>query len=379
MRNSRLTTVALSLLLAVLAAFVTAGPAASVASARPADQGAWETDPTFTLTYVGREDVSETDRYEVGASWGATFFGMAVEAMPLEPADEATRVLLDAFAAAYPSRAQADIRPGDRFEFRMPVGTFVAAQSRTIDVAREFRSFNGDHLVMYTKYDSPLEYRLVRADSPHLAEAKIRRYPTPDTYLLAQALYGKGDLEFKPDFLQIVRAMSLNLAETQLITIDTRRDHLDDLRQLTGNRDPDSSTEGGLDVYWIRPTETAQPTFRVDDGIRNSIDFSAVPRVMRVYYYKNGVVRTYQRSGDSLFLSGRQPSSSEWARAFEDYGRANLTPVLWGIGQPEEGPAAQELRDLGITVLRFNPKEEPPGNIFTSFIETLLSFIRRSG
>ena len=74
--------------------------------------------------------------------------------------------------------------------------------------------------------------------------------------------------------------------------------------------------------------------FSVDDGIRDSVDFSSVPSIMRVYYYKNGVVRTYQRVEDTVFLKGRQPKNNEWADVFAEYGLANPTPQRGSMASP---------------------------------------------
>jgi hypothetical protein len=370
---------AISLLIITLLALPTVlgvGPSTPTVHAQGTAGQEWQVNPSYGVTYLGRDAAAGTDRYQATISWGATFFAIAVETMPLMPAEEAMDVLLDAFAEAYPSRRQGDIRPGDSFEFQVPVDTLVGVQWRALPGAQEFRSFHGDRLIMYTSYDSPLEYRLLRADSPGLAEMKIRRFPTPDTLDLARAMYGMDDPAFRPDFLQLVRALRINQNGTELVTVDIRRQHLDDLRQLTGNQEPAGTSDSDLDVYWIASDSVAQPVFRVDDGIRDSINFAAVPSVMRVYYYKNGVIRAYQKVEDIAFVSDRQPKNGEWADVFAEYGRANPTPQRWGLGQPEQDSGASELRELGIQVLRFTPLEEPRGNFLMNLLDTLMEFMK---
>jgi hypothetical protein len=376
MITSRLTT---SLLIGALVAFLAIlgiGPTTPAAHAQGVAEDAWETNSFYGVTYLGRDEPTGTDRYEVAISWGATFFAIAVETMPLVPAEEAMDTLLGAFSEAYPTRRQGDIRPGDRFEFQVPVDTLVGVQWRSLRGAREFRSFHGDRLIMYTSYDSPLEYRLIRAESPGHAEMKIRRFPSPDTLDLAKAMYGMDDPDFRPDFLQLVRALRINQNGTELVTVDIRRPYLDDLRHLTGNQEPSGTSRSDLDTYWINTDEVAQPVFRVDDGIRDSINFSTVPSVMRVYYYKNGVVRTYQKVEDIAFVSDRQPRNGEWAAAFAEYGRAHPTPQRWGIGQPEQDSVASELRELGIQVLRFTPLEERRGNFLMDLLDAIMEWMK---
>jgi hypothetical protein len=377
MQRPRLT---ISLLIATLLALLTVsvlGPATPAAKAQRAVEPGWEVNDAYVLTQLGRYAATGTDRYEVTISWGATFFAIAVETMPLVPAEEAMDILLEAFGEAFPSRRQGDIRPGDRFEFQVPVDTLVGVQWRAIQGAREFRSFRGDRLIMYTAYDSPLEYRLIRTDNPGYAEMKVRRFPVPDTLDLATAMYGMDDPNFKPDFLQLVRALRINQNGTEMVTVDIRRPHLDDLRQLTGNQRPAGTSQSGLDIYWIESDEMAQPVFRADDGIRDSINFASVPTVMRVYYYKNGVVRTYQKLEDVVFVSDRQPRNAEWADAFAKYGRAHPTPQRWGIGQPEQDSVATELRELGIQVLRFTPMEERQTNFLMNLLDAIMEFMKK--
>jgi len=339
--------------------------------------GGWTSDPSFTITLLGRDGPNNTDHYLVTIGWGGTFFGVASESMPLVPAEQALNIVLDGYKRAFPGRPQEDLQPGDSFDFFVPAGTLVATQWRNVGNTIQYRSLQGDVLTSYTDPSSPLVYRLVRAGDPGQAEIKINQYADlkPDT--LARAIYGQGDPTFKPDFLQITRAKALIQSGADTAKIDQTKQHLDDLQELKGSAQFGGKTPDGMDIYWFRSDDQAQSLFRIDDAVGDQTDLSNMPSLMRVYYYKDGTVRTYQRASDTAMLSGRQPLNDAWFKVYQDYGKVNPVPARWEIGQPEQDAQAQELNKLGVVVLRYQPKPQPQGNFFTSLLDLLMGLMKR--
>ena len=225
--------------------------------------GNWSIDSSYTVTYLGREQDTGIDRYGVSASWGATFFGMAVDTMPLMPADKAMAILLDAFGKAYPDRRQGDIRPGDSFEFQVPAGTLVGVQWRQVQGGKEFRSFQGDRAVIYTDPSIPLEYRIVRAELSGPSGDKDQPLPYPRHLLAGEGAIRDGRSGLQARFPANWSEPRPSTSEgTEIVTVPTQRNHLDDLRQLVGNSDPTGESQSGLDVYWVHSNEFAQPVFQ---------------------------------------------------------------------------------------------------------------------
>ena len=64
-------------------------------------------------------------------------------------------------------------------------------------------------------------------------------------------------------------------------------------------------------------------------------------------------------------------------QVFAEYGKVNLAPTQWEIGQPEDSASAQEFRQLGIVVLRYEPKDPPKANFFTQFLDWLMALMKR--
>lgn len=345
--------------------------------ADPPPTDGWTSDPAFTITLLGRDGPNNTDHYLVTLSWGGTFFGVASESMPLVPADQAVNIVLDGYKRTFPGRPPEDIQPDDSFDFFVPAGTLVATQWRILGNVTQYRSLQGDTLTTYTDPKSSLLYRLVRGNNPNKAEIKINQMAdlTPDR--LAQAIYGQGDPNFKPDFLQLTRAKGLIQANADTAMIDLTKEHLDDLQELKGSAQSGGKTDDGMDVYWFGAGEQAQPLFRIDDAVGDQTDLSGMPSLIRVYYYKDGTVRTYQRASDTVLLSGRQPQNDAWAKVYQDYKKVDPAPARWEIGQPEQDDQAQELNKLGIAVLRFQPKPQPQGNFFTQLLDMLMGLMKR--
>ncbi len=345
-----------------------------------ADQGStdgWTTDPTFTIAFVGRDGPSNSDDYLVTMDWGGSFFAIAAESMPLVPTDQAVNIILNGYKRTFPGRDPKDVQPGDSFDFFVPSGTLVATQWRTSGSTVEYRSLRGDRLTIYSDPESPILYRLVKAGSPNSAEVKINQNADLKPPMLAQALYGQGDPNFKPDFLQLTRAKDLIQQNADTVTVDLTRKHLDDLQELKGSAKYGGKTDTGMDIYWFPPGESAQPLFRIDDAVGDKTDLSGMPSLIRVYYYKNGTVRTYQLASDAVMLSSRQPPNAAWAKVYQDYGKVNPVPTQWDIGQPEQDAQAQELNKLGIAVLRFSPKPQPQGNFFTQLLDLVMGLMKR--
>ncbi len=161
------------------------------------------------------------------------------------------------------------------------------------------------------------------------------------------------------------------------MTVDLTQRHLDDFLALKAAGQAKGTSGQGLDMYLFNSGGSAQPLFRVDDGIGDQTDPTAFTTPMRIYYYKDGVVRVYVKSEDVAFLSGRAPQNDQWAQVYSDYGRLNPAPTKWELGQPEQDAAAQEMSKLGITVLRFVPKDQPPGNFFTQILDFVFALMKR--
>lgn len=347
------------------------------ASAAPPPAEGWTTDPTYTLVLLGRDAENGTDRYLATLDWGGSFFAIGAQSMPLTPTEQAVNLVMDGFRNAFPGRPLEDIQPGDSWDFYVPAGTFVTAEWRQTPTYVEYRSLRGDSLLVYTNPRAPLIHRLIRAEVPGKAEAKINLQANLTPQALAEALYGGEDPNFSPDFLQLTRAKGLIESKAETVTVDLSRTHLDDLRELRANAEAGGKTEDGMDVYWFRSGEQAQPLFRVDDSIGDRTDPTGLPSLTRVYYYKNGTVRTYQRASEAVFLSGRQPRNDAWSKVYSEWGRLEPSPTRWEIGQPEQDDLANELNKLGIVVLRFEPKDPPRGNFFTHLLDMLMAMMKR--
>ena len=346
------------------------------ARADPSTDG-WTSDPSFTITLLGRDGPDNTEHYLVTIGWGGTFFGVASESMPLVPADQAVNIVLDGYRRTFPGRPQEDVQPGDSFDFYVPAGTLVATQWRRSGGTVQYRSLQGDVLTTYSDPNSLLVYSLVRATSPNQAEIKINLLADLKPEALARAVYGRGDPTFKPDFLQLTRAKALIQSGADTATVDLTRRHLDDLQELKGDAEQGGKTNSGMDIYWFRGDDEAQALFRIDDAVGDQTDLSGMPSLMRVYYYKDGTVRTYRRAGDVAMLSGRQPQNDAWSKVYQEYGKSDPIPTRWEIGQPEQDAQAQELGKLGVVVLRYQPKPPPPSNFFTSLLDLLMGLMKR--
>lgn len=363
-----------AILMAVSAA---TAPSSSAQSAPPAAADGWQSDKSFSLSFLGRDGAQGPDRYHVIFGYGASFFGIAVNSMPLLPAEQSVRILMDGYGTAFPGRPAQDVQPDDGFDFLVPLGTIVSSEWKKSGSTIEYRSLRGDDLVVYSDPKSLVSYRLSRVEDPTRAEVVINKDAELRSLDLARAVYGAGNPNFKPDVLQVARA-SKAISEGQTsISVDTTKAYLDDFPQIRGSAEPGGKTADGLDIYWFRSDQVAQPLFRVDDAVGQTTDPSGLPSLMRVYYYKNGVVRTYQRAQDTVMLSGRQPRNDEWAQVYADYGKLDPAPNHWENAQFETDAAAQELNQLGIVVLRYEPKDAPKSNLFTQFLDWLMGLMKR--
>ena len=352
-------------------------PGAAAAQTAPKSTDAWQSDPSFSMSFLGRDTPKGPDRYHAVFGYGATFFGAAVSSMPLLPADQAVSILMKGFQAAYPSQSPQDVQPGDEFDFLVPLGTIVSTQWKKSGDTIEYRSLRGDDLLLYTNPKSLVSYRLTSVEDPAHAEVVINKDMETNSADLGKAVYGGNDPNFKPDVLQVARARNAIQAKQASISVDLTKSYLDDFSEIRGKGEKGGISQSGLQIYWFRSDQIAQPLFRVDDGIGQTTDPSNLPSLMRVYYYKDGVVRTYQRAADTVLLSGRQPNNSEWAQVFAQYGRLDPAPAQWEIGQPEDDAAAQELRQVGIAVLRYEPKDPPEASLFTQFLDWVMSLMKR--
>jgi hypothetical protein len=362
----------------VLLAAMLLGSLPPMAHAAPAttDPG-WATDSSYSISFLGRDGNGGSDRYRVTLSWGASFFAVGAESMPLVPAEHAVNLVMDGYRTAFPGRPLEDIQPGDSFDFTVPTGTLVCTQWQQKGSTIEYKSLRGDRLTMHSDPQSPLLYLLLRAEAPNSAEAKVNQNSDLKPAPLAQALYGNGDPGFKPDFLQLTRAQTIITRGTETVTVDLSQNHLDDLQSLRAGAQSGGKTEDGMDVYLFRSDQQAQPLFRIEDAIGDRTDPTGLPATIRVYYYKDGEVRTYQMASDTVFLSDRQPKNDVWSKVFADYGKLDPSPTRWDIGQPENDAQAQELNKVGIVVLRYQPKEAPPGNFFTHILDQVFAMMKR--
>ena len=345
--------------------------------ADPVPPDGWTSDPTFSITLLGRDGPDNSDHYLVTLGWGGTFFAVASESMPLVPTEQTVSIVMDGYKRTFPGRPPEDIQPGDSFDFFVPAGTLVTTQWRNRGSTIEYRSLRGDTLITYTDPKSPLLYRLMPAGNPNKAEIKINQMADFKPEALAQAIYGAGDPNFKPDFLQLTRAKDLIKSSADTATVDLTRQHLDDLQELRESAKSGGKTDSGMDIYWLPAGPEAQPLFRIDDAVGDQTDLSGMPPLIRVYYYKDGTVRTYQRASDTVMLSSRQPPNSVWAKVYQDYGKVDPAPTQWDIGQPEQSDQAQELSKLGVVVLRFEPKPQPQGNFFTQILDMVMGLMKR--
>ena len=352
-------------------------PASGSAQGTPASQDGWLSDSSYSISFLGRDGPGGLDHYHMVFGYGATFFGAAVNSLPLIPGDQGTAILMDGYRAAFPGHDPKEVQPGDEFDFQVPLETIVASKWRKGNGTIEYQSLRGDDLVMYTSPRSLISHKLVRAETPTRAEMFINRDAELRSPDLAKAVYGGDDPNFKPDVLQVARARKAIQENQQSISVDLNRKYLDDFPDIKGQAEAGGKTAAGLDIYWFKSDLVAQPLFRVDDGIGQATDPAGLPSVMRVYYYKDGVVRTYQRAEDTVLLAGRQPQNDEWAKAYTQYGKLNPLPSRWENGQFEDSAEARELNQLGIVVLRYEPKDPPKGNFFTEFLDWLMSLMKR--
>ena len=352
-------------------------PLGTVGHAAPPSPDEWVSNRSYRIDLLGRDGPNGTDHYRVTLDWGATFFAIAVETMPLVPAEKAVSILMDGYRSTFPGRPVEDIQPGDAFDFYVPPGTLVCARWRQRGNAMEYQSLRGDDLVVYTNPLHPIKYRLARAEDPSRLEVMVNHEVELEPDELAESLFGRDDPEFKPDYLQIQRAKDIIANGTTTVLVNAARAHIDDFLEIKGSGKAGGETENGLQIYWFSSDDTAQPIFRVDDGIRDQTDPNAFPSPSRVYYYKDGVVRTYQRVEDVALLSGRQPNSEDWAKVYAEWGQLDPPPTRWELGQPEQDAQAEEMNKLGIAVLRFQPKQPPRGNFLTQLLDTLLSMMKR--
>jgi hypothetical protein len=353
-------------------------PGSVAAQTVPQTQSDWQSDPSYTINFLGRDSSQGPDRYHVVFGIGTTFFGIAVNAMPLLPADQSVAILMDGFKTAFPDHQPQDIQPDDGFDFLAPLGTVVSTKWRKSANSIEYPSLRGDDLVLYTDPKSLISYRLVRVEDSTHAQVVLNKDMQPNSFELAKAVYGMDDPNFRPDVLQVARAGKAIQENQDSISVDLTSIYLDDFPAIRDKAEKGGLAVSGLQIYWFRSDQLAQPLFRVDDGVGQATDPSGLPSLMRVYYYKDGVVRTYQRAGDTVMLSGRQPRNDEWAQVFAQYGQVTPAPDHWEIGQPEDSPVAQELSQLGIVVLRYEPKDVPKSNLFTQFLDWVMSLMKRS-
>lgn len=352
-------------------------PGAAVAQTVPKPTDGWQSDPTYSISFIARETAQGPDSYHVVFGNGATFFGTAVNSMPLLPADQAVSILMNGHQATYPDRPPQDVQPGDEFDIQVPLGTIVSTQWRKGHGTIEYRSLRGDDLVLSTDPNSLINYRLTRVEDPTHAEVVINRDMETDSASLARTVYGGSDPSFAPDVLQVARAAKAIQSNESSITVDLTQSYLDDFPAIRDQGEKGGVTQAGLQIYWFRSDQAAQPLFRVDDGIGQATDPAKLPSLMRVYYYKDGTVRTYQRAEDTVLLSSRQPQNGEWAQVFAQYGKVDPAPTQWEVGQPEDSAVAQELKQLGIVVLRYEPKSPPKANLFTQFLDWLMALMKR--
>lgn len=359
---------------AVLLLAVALACPASTALAQAPPRG-WTSDRTFQIRFVGRDSSLGPDRYRVEFGYGGTFFGIAVTSMPLLPAEKSLALVLEGYRSAFPGRPQEHVQPDDSFDVLVPLGTFVTNQWRKTAQTIEYLSLRGDSLLIYTSPRGLIQYRLVRVEDPTHAEVVLNHDTDLRPYELAKAIYGKDDPNFKPDVLQVARARTAIMENQPSVTIDATRGHIDDFPEIRGIAERGGTSESGLSIYRFRAGQIAQPLFRVDDAIGETTDPAALPSLMRVYYYKNGTVRTYQRASETVMLSGRQPRGDEWASVFKQYGKLDPPPDRWEIGQPEQTDEAMELRQLGVAVLRYEPKEAFKGNFLTQFFDFLIALM----
>lgn len=352
-------------------------PSSGNAQSAPAASGAWQSDKSYSIDFLARDGSNGPDRYHMVFDYGATFFGAAVNSMPLLPAEDAVKILMDGYRAAYPGHDPKDVQPGNEFDFAVPLGTIVAKQWRKGAGTIEYQSLRGDDLVMYTSPRSLISYKLIRGEDPSKAEMVINRDAELRSPDLAKAVYGNDDPNFTPDVLQVARARKAIQENQESITVDLTKKHIDDFPDMKASAEAGGKNENGLDIYWFRSDQVAQPLFRVDDAVGQATDPAGLPSMMRVYYYKDGVIRTYQRAEDTVLLAGRQAPNDQWAKVYAQYGKLDPAPTRWENGQPEDSPEARELGNLGIVVLRYDPKDPPKGNFFTQFLDWVMGLMKR--
>lgn len=365
--------VSIFLLLVLITPFV---PAAPVLAA-PATTG-WTSPTAYTISYLGRDGAGGADHYQVQVGPGATLFAIGADSMPLLPTMQAYGLVTDAYQKAFPGHAPQDIQPGQVFSFSAPAGTFVSTRWRAQGTVTEYRSLLGDTLWLHSAANDPIAFRVIRASNPNQEEVAPNLAANATPYQLAQRIYGGTDPSFKPDFIQVWQAGQLIQGNELTVKINLTKKHLDSFQDIKGSAQLGGKTSSGAQIYWFRSGALASELFRVDDSIGNSTSLQGLPDVLRVYYYRDGTVEVYRKTGVTGFLSSQQPSDTEWAKAFTDFGGLQSPPTQWNLGQPDAtGATAQELSQMGITVLRYEPVQQFQGNAFTQLLNALFALMQR--
>ena len=362
------------LALVMLVPFAPAAPALAASAT-----GGWTTPTNYKISYLGRDGAGGADHYQVQIGPGSNLFTIGANSMPLLPTMQAYGLVADAYQKAFPGRTAQDIQPGQIFNFSAPVGTFVSTQWRKQGTVTEYKSLIGDTLWMHTAQNDPVAFQVIRAANPNQEEVAPNLAANATPYQLAQSIYGGTDSNFKPDFIQVWQAQQLIQGKELTVKVNLTQKHLDSFQDIKGSAQLGGKTSTGAQIYWFRSGTLASELLRVDDSIGNHTSLQGLPDVLRVYYYRDGTVEVYRKTGVTGFLTSQQPSDTQWAKAFADFGGLKSPPTQWSLGQPKTtGSTVQELNQIGITVLRFEPVQQQfKGNAFTQLLNALFALMQR--
>jgi hypothetical protein len=328
-------------LLALLGTLAVSGPATA--------------QPAYEVTPLGTDPARGVDRYRVTIRAGGTFYGVAVDHLPLLVIEEgegrALELVEQAWRAQYPTRSPGDVQPDDQFLLEVPIGTFVSRVIRRDGERDVFESFTGDQLTTFPG-DPAIAYRLRRAGAPDRAEVLINGGQAP----VIEETKRVYDVD-PPDFIQ-VRTVRGALQErmTRLI-VDLTKKYLDDFRNYRERAVRIDDLPERLRAYSFDRAHTDIPFVRVEDGVGDETDPGNFPKVFRIAYFRDGTVRRYivTETGDSLGPLTR-PDSAAWTRILPAWQE-------WLPGQPEAlppfTPAISEAGTLlpgRILVVAFRPR-----------------------
>ncbi len=311
---------------------------------------------------LGADEARHVDRYRVTIGPGATLWDIAQTYLPLIALDQgdqqAYQLVLAGFQQQFPGRSPAALQPGDEFSLEVPSGTFVTQTITRDQHAIVYRSFLGDELTYYPR-DPALLYRLIRHDAPGKAEVRLSAQEgSPVDF--ARAIYEVD----APDFIQVRTVRAALQDRNQRVLVDLEHKYLDEFRNYRDRAKQVRNGEEGRKVYLFDPGDLDVPFVQVEDGIGDENDPANFPHLLRVAWYRNGIVERYvlTEPGDTV---------SEWTAPDAEVWKQVLPSVKgWKEGKVQSlPPFPSPLTDDGqlipgrIMVIRFAPEGEPSAGV----------------